>query len=129
QAILTSVFPPGRAIRVVDNSGRMQFGTLASVATNPEPVLTIAGGQPNLVFRTSSAMGCGFKGEETGALVNAINFFRYDLRNLSTNARYAPLYSDPAPDFDGGRTDLVREELDPSGGVIDNTLELVTEYA
>src|SRR5690606_13488534 len=47
QAILTSVFPPGRAIRVVDNSGRMQFGTLASVATNPEPVLTIAGGQPN----------------------------------------------------------------------------------
>lgn len=133
QAILTSVFPPGRAIRVVDNSGRSQFGTLTSVSTNPSPVLNIAGGQPNLIFRTSSTMGCGFKGEETGALVNAVNFFRYDLRNLSTDSRYAPLYPDPdtevGPEYEDERTDLVREEIGPNGTAIPNTLELVTEYA
>ncbi len=135
QAILQAVFPPGRAIRIVDKSGRHHFGTLAAVNVNPLPTLTVAASAPALVFRAGTGLGCGLRGEETGAMINTVNFIRYELRSLSGNAGYAPLFpADPAnpsfgPAYDASRLELVREELDPTGAVVANTTELVAEYA
>jgi prepilin-type N-terminal cleavage/methylation domain-containing protein len=77
QAILESVFPPGRAVRLVDKSGRHHYATLSAVTADTQPVLTLQGNAPALNFRTSSTSGCGLKGEETGAMINTVNFIRY----------------------------------------------------
>lgn len=129
QALLESVFPAGRAVRIVDRSGRHHYGTVSSVSTNP-PIVTLADGGPDLIFRDDSAYGCGLKGEETGATLNTVNFIRYELRNLSANGAYAPIYATEGPDYDAGRVELVREELDPATGEpFANTVELVAEFA
>jgi hypothetical protein len=129
QAILESAFPIGRAVRIVDKSGRHHYGTLQAVNTEPLPILTLADGGPDLIFRDESGIGCGLKGEETGAMINTVNFIRYDIRSLDGNARYQPIYDVDGPDYDDARQELVRVELDPLGAEIDDTLELVAEYA
>jgi hypothetical protein len=129
QAILEQVFPPGRAVRIVDKSGRHHYGTIDAVDAEPEPVLTLNGSAPALIFRTDSSSGCGLKGEETGAMINTVNFIRYELRSLDDNAAYAPIYATDGPFYDSDRTELVREELDPSGAAIAGTEELIAEYA
>lgn len=128
-AVLGQVFPIGRAVRIVDKSGRHHYGTLEAIDVDPEPVLTIAGGAPDLIFRDGSALGCGLKGEETGAMINTVNFVRYQLRSLATDSRYKPIYDVAGPDYDDSRVELVRDELDPTGAPIDGSAELVAEYA
>jgi type II secretory pathway pseudopilin PulG len=128
-AILESVFPPGRAVRIVDKSGRHHYATLQSVAITPGPTLTLKAGSPDLVFRADSSSGCGLKGEETGAMINTVNFIRYELKSLSSNDAYKPIYATDGPFYDADRTELVREELDPTGAAIAGTQELVAEYA
>ncbi len=127
--ILAAVFPVGRAIRIVDKSGRHQYGTLQAINTETTPILTLAANAPDLIFRDTSAMGCGLKGEETGAMVNTVNFIRYRIGSLSADGRYAPIYDVPGPDYDNARTELIREELDPTGEPVANSAELVAEYA
>ncbi|MEN9578598.1 MAG: hypothetical protein RJA70_1607 [Pseudomonadota bacterium] len=129
-ALLTTVFPPGRAVRLVDKSGRHHYGTISSVAGGDTPIVTLEGAAPALIFRSESGIGCGLRGEETGAVMNTVNFIRYDLRNLSDDDRYRPVYnSASAPEGEVDRTELVREELLPTGALVPNSTELVSEYA
>lgn len=129
-ALLATVFPPGRALRILDKSGRHQYGTITAVSGGATPIITLAGAAPALVFRSESGIGCGLRGEETGAVVNTVNFITYDLRNLSADARYRPVYTAASgPVGEAGRTELVREELLPDGNVVANSAELVAEYA
>jgi type II secretory pathway pseudopilin PulG len=129
-AILTGAFPIGRAVRIVDKSGRHHYGTIRAVETDPLPVLTLVGDSPILKFRAESDLGCGLRGEETGALINTVNFIRYRIGSLSGDARYAVLYpSTPAVDYDANRTELIREELDLTGEPFDGTQELIAEFA
>jgi hypothetical protein len=48
---------------------------------------------------------------------------------LSSSAAYKPVYDTDGPFYDADRTELVREELDPTGAVIAGTEELIAEYA
>ncbi len=130
KALLSAVFPDGRAIRIVDKSGRHHYGTIASINAGPNPRVNIRDKEPALIFRAGSGIGCGLKGEETGAMINTVNFVRYDIRNLRQDERYAPLYNTAsAPPGEEDRTELVREELDPKGNPVPGSAELVAEYA
>lgn len=130
QTILESVFPIGRAVRIVDKSGRHHYGTIRAVVSDPLPVLTLAPDSPTLKFRADSDIGCGLRGEETGALINTVNFIRYRVGTLRADARYQPAYAvDTNAAKDDGRTELIREELDLSGLPFANSAELVAEYA
>jgi len=130
QAILAAAFPVGRAVRIVDKAGRHHYGTLRAVQASPVPMLTLAGNSPVLQFRSGSAIGCGLRGEETGAMINTVNFIRYRIGSLAGDSRYAALYpSTPVLDYDSNRTELVREELDVAGAPLPGTSELVAEFA
>lgn len=129
QAILDAAFPAGRAVRIVDKSGRHHYATLQSTAISPDPTLTLKGSAPALTFRGSSTSGCGLTGEETGAMINTVNFIRYSLVNLSSDANYKPIFDTQGPSYDANRVELVRDELDPTGAAISGTRELIAEYA
>lgn len=135
-ATLTSVFAPGRGLRIVDNEGRQHYGMISDVSIDAdaedEPYITLSSNPP-LEFRPDSSKLCGLKGVETGATVNVINFIQYDIRNLSTqssyesgeSSSYAPLYADSAgAPFEANRTELVRTELDAEGDPLVLTVEL-----
>jgi hypothetical protein len=125
-ALLGSVFGTGRALRIVDPEGHEQYGTIASVAGGDPPTITLTNSPP-LVFRpTSGNLRCGIMGNGTDHLVNVVNFVKYSLKDMSSVARYAPLYGGTAP---GGRTELVREELDTDGNTVTDSEEIVSEYA
>jgi hypothetical protein len=142
--LLGQLFAPGRVLRVVDKEGRAQFGVIVSAtldAANGEPFIKL-GATPALIFRHGQGRLCGFKGNETGASANVVNFIRYDLRNLKTNSlfgagQYDDLYAsstnaglDPS---EANRTELVRTELDANDKPLSigtlNLEELVAEYA
>lgn len=128
--ILDATFPAGRAVRIVDRSGRHHYGVIASTQIAPEPAVILTGPSPQIRFRDNSALGCGITGNETGATINTVNFIQYRLGNLRDLPRFAPLYATSAEGpYDADRTELIREELSPSGTIIDGTQELVSEYA
>ncbi len=125
--MLSSVFGAGRALRIVDRSGKAQYGTITSV--NASPAQVVLSSKPALKLRTGSSTICGIRANETG-YVNVVNFVKYEVKSLKGNAEYAPLYSDAgAAPWDADRTELVRSELDTSGQEIANTEEVVAEYA
>lgn len=133
--ILQGIFGAGRGLRIQDQAGEIQFGTIQSVAVNNGIAQVVLSQTPNLQFRQTAGNTCGLKGNVTGAAVNVVNFVRYDVRNLATdshlggaNPSYAPLYGGANPN-DADRTELVRVELDTSGTPIAGTEELVAEYA
>ncbi|MFZ5894220.1 MAG: PilW family protein [Myxococcota bacterium] len=143
--LLSQLFAAGRVLRLVDKEGRAQYGTIASVsvdAANGEPFIKL-NATPALVFRYGQSRLCGFKGNETGASANVVNFIRYDLRNLksaslfSGTTKYADLYTTSTNTvldaFEKNRTELVRTELDASDKPLSvnsvNLEELVAEYA
>ncbi|MEB2311516.1 MAG: prepilin-type N-terminal cleavage/methylation domain-containing protein [Sorangiineae bacterium] len=131
--LLRQVFKPGRALRIVDRSGRVQYGTIQSVSVTSGVPTVVLSNQPKLTFRTSDATPCGIRLNETG-YVNVVNFIRYEVKSLSSSTRFAPLYTNAADvPFEAHRTELVRTELDTSGAPItgdtENTEELVAEYA
>jgi type II secretory pathway pseudopilin PulG len=126
QALLASQFPAGRALRIQDQAGEIQFSTIASVSAQTTPQIVLQP-QPPLVFRQTAGATCGLKGNVTGALVNTLNFVRYDVRSLA-GTNYDALYGPENP-HDASRTELVRVELDTNGAEIAGTQELVAEYA
>lgn len=133
--ILTSLFGPGRALRIQDQSGEIQFATIASVdAGNNQPRIVLSK-EPLLRFRQTAGALCGLKGNVTGASVNVVNFVRYDVRSLAKeshfggqNTNYQALFGGQNP-WDAERTELVRVELDTTGAPIQGTEELVAEHA
>src|SRR5690606_35218733 len=75
-ANLNAVFQPGRALRIIDESGKQQYGTISSTSFNAgQPVVTLSQ-SPQLILRQSGSQQCGFKGLETGARANVVNFIR-----------------------------------------------------
>jgi len=131
--LLRAVFREGRALRLVDKSGKSQFGTITGVTDGSEPIVTLSK-QPTLRFRSGAAATvCGLKGYETGALANVVNFVRYEVRKLKGDAFKDTIYAETGLATDADRTELVRVELDTAGAEIDSaedrTEELVAEYA
>jgi hypothetical protein len=133
-ALLASVFTPGRVVRTVDDAGLSYFGVIAAVAGGPTPSVTITGAPP--VEVAGGAKGCGVNGWGTGSYINVINFVRYQIRDLKADAytRFQPLWDQSAgAPGEATRTELVRQELNANGVVIeaagDATTELVSEYA
>jgi hypothetical protein len=144
--ILSPVFAAGRILRIVDTAGGEQYGKIVKVdATGALPQILLATTNVNpLLYRGSNAAyKCGIQGNGDRSLVNVVNLVRYSLRNLSTNAQYAPLYDNgvtagatqiTAAAADSRRGELVREELDAEGTPIVDpvtlkpVLEVVTEF-
>lgn len=125
-ALLQSIFGAGRALRIVDPSGKVQYGTIKSVIGGASPQVDLSE-TPVLRFRGAASTACGLSSNDTG-YVNVVNFVEYQVKSLAGDAAYAPLYNTHNP-WDAGRTELVRQELDVTGKPIAGTEEVVTEYA
>lgn len=130
-ANLNSVFQAGRALRIIDESGKQQYGTISATSFNAgQPVVSLTQA-PQLILRQAGSQQCGFKGLETGARANVVNFVRYELRDMTGDAQHAALFADTnaAVLGDDSRVELVRYEIDTAGNEIENTLEIVSELA
>jgi hypothetical protein len=126
EATLSRVFVAGRALRVVDKTGRVQFGEIAGVTAGANPAITLAV-DPPLQFRSGSEVGCGIEGLGVGMVANVVNIIRYDLRDLTNEPGYKPMFRG-GPSYESTRRELVREELDLNGNPYADTLELISEY-
>lgn len=124
--LLKSIFGAGRALRIVDPSGKVQYGTIQGVKGGANPEIDLSE-TPILRFRGASSTTCGLSSNDTG-YVNVVNFVQYDVESLAGDPAYAPLYNTHNP-YDVGRTELVRRELDVTGKPIAGTEEVVAEYA
>ena len=133
-ALLKSVFMPddvGRALRIQDKKGFHHYGVvgdvgLATVSKRPAPYIELTGNVT--LAEAGQSTRCGLQGLNVGALVNVVNFVRYELRRLDTET-FAALY-DTTDDDELTRAELVREELNVlTGEPIPSTTELVAEYA
>ncbi len=125
-ATLERVFATGRALRVVDDVGRVQFGEIAGVTGGDNPSIALAP-SPTLEFRSGNSLQCGIRGHGKN-LVNVVNIIRYDVRDLSETAGFGHMFSG-GPSYEETRRELVREELRHDGEPFDDTLELIAEYA
>jgi len=127
-ATLSRVFTAGRALRIVDDEGRVQFASITGVTGGDNPSITLAG-SPNLKFRSGSNVRCGISGHGKNS-VNVVNLIRYDLRNLNvgTEPGFRPMFRG-GPTYEATRRELVREELDLNDVVMTGSLELIAEYA
>jgi prepilin-type N-terminal cleavage/methylation domain-containing protein len=126
-AALARVFKAGRALRIADDGGGVQFARIAAVAGGANPTITLAAA-PGVQFRGSSAARCGVRGHGND-FVNPVNFIRYDIRSLSgSNPELAKMFLG-GPSYDAAtRRELVREEIDVDGIADATTLELIAEY-
>jgi prepilin-type N-terminal cleavage/methylation domain-containing protein len=127
-ATLERVFAAGRALRVVDDEGHVQFAAITGVTGGTNPAIQL-GASPDLKFRSGSNVRCGISGHGKNS-VNVVNLIRYDLRdlNVSTQPGFRPMFRG-GPTYEATRRELVREELDLTNGVIAGSLELIAEYA
>ncbi|HEX4335102.1 MAG TPA: hypothetical protein VH062_04265 [Polyangiaceae bacterium] len=138
KALLDTVFGAGRALRIVDPEGNEQYGTIASTTGGQYPTILLQPTSPNLLYRgTNTTLKCGVIGTGLQHTANVVNFVHYSIRNMTGNARFAPIFSagtttagaGALPTTDVGRTELVREELNTNGDPIDGTQELIAEFA
>ncbi len=131
----TDLFLPGRVLRIVDKTGREQYGyiTARNAGNTAQPFVTLST-TPAIVWKTS-ANNCGLRGTEFGSLVNVVQMIRYEVRSLSGVAQFAelsPATSDAPGEAATDRTELVREELqiaNPAATVANTAPELVAEFA
>ncbi|HVW26007.1 MAG TPA: hypothetical protein VHC69_11605 [Polyangiaceae bacterium] len=138
RALLLTVFGQGRALRIVDTEGHEQYGTIEDVQGGSVATILLKQSAPPIAYLGQNATGkCGVMGTGAQHVVNVVNIVRYSIKDMSTDARYAPLFSagtttagpGATPATDVGRTELVREELDTSGNVITDSAEIVSEFA
>jgi hypothetical protein len=135
---LAGIFKPGRALRIVDQSGRHEYGIISSFTSNSgQPFITLAPAPAPVAKGPSTT--CGFSGFCVGCLVNPVARVQYDIRSFQT-AVLPPAYQgyaglvaagpSAAVTGDNLRTELVREEfaLD-TGAASPGTMEIVAEYA
>jgi hypothetical protein len=139
-AMLGRLFPPSRALRIVDQSGMTHYGVIASVGFSNlgDPRIQLQS-PPTPLFRTQNPYRCALTGVDTMGRVSVVNIVRYELRHVdgTTNPEFGPLFANTATTemgaWEQGRTELVREELradsDLPGEAIANTTEIVAEYA
>jgi hypothetical protein len=133
EGILASVFPPGRILRVVDKTGREQYGRIVRTTPGPQPQVVVAAGSPSFLYRVGNQAGmCGFNDHGVGSLANVVNLIQYALRDATgivTTAYDRAVRPVRGAPTDTGRTELVRQELDSTGTPIDGTEEIVAEFA
>lgn len=127
--LLNQLFPKGRALRLLNvDTGTFQVSTIESAAMNSGQAYIYLTANPALII--AEQQRCGLRGT---TLVNVVNIVRYGLRTVkgdNTNfANYQPLFATGAQPFEDNRLELVREELDTSGAVLQGTQEVVAEYA
>jgi hypothetical protein len=129
---LGPIFKAGRMLRILDSTGRYEFGWIDAYGINAGGQMVISLKQsPAVAFRKDGG-NCGIEGLGVGMQANVVNLIRYEVRNLkATNlARYQPLYDVGATaPGDETRLELVRVELDAENKEMDDSLELVAEYA
>jgi len=131
--MMTAAFPSGRVLRIVQN-GWQYYGQIVGAVGGAQPTVTI-NATPPVQFRSGSSM-CGLNDIGSGAstaTINVVNFIQYAVRPLQTAgaiAGYQSVFSNSADaPGESGRTELTRVELNIEGQVINNTEELVAEYA
>jgi prepilin-type N-terminal cleavage/methylation domain-containing protein len=138
--IFDNIFVVGGMLRLVDQEGRATYGVISGVdESGTKPRITVSG-TPKLAKRETQKT-CGCTGLCLGSLVNSISTIKYDLRKVDTTlyTRYAGMF--PKANVNGSkptqfkgevepdRTELVRVALDVDGKEINDTLEVVAEYA
>jgi hypothetical protein len=129
---LGQVFTAGRILRILDGTGRYEFGAIESFGLNAASQMVInLRATPAIAFRRPGT-ACGVEGLGVGMQANVVNWIRYEIRDLLKNppAAYKTLYaaSATAPG-DQTRRELVRVELDYEGKEMADSLELIAEYA
>jgi hypothetical protein len=135
--IVEPLFPPNRALRIVDQSGAMQYGIIVRGDVDGNgPHVLLTQNSP-ITPRSANQSVCGLNSLSRG-YVNVVNLVRYQVRalNLATAPGYAPLTSafGQTP-WDASRTELIRDELNVGTSTVDapvaipNTEEVVSEYA
>jgi Tfp pilus assembly protein PilW len=130
-ALLGTIFPTGRIVRIVDRAGRHHYGLITGVAVSPDPIVVLSTTSAIIQFRDGSTFGCGINGNETGATINTVNFIRYRIGEPATSAYDAVIKAEQGPAYDADRRELLRVELDPtfSDGTTLGAEELIAEYA
>lgn len=123
---LARVFKVGRALRITDDGGGVQFARIAAVDGGENPTITLAAAPP-VQFRASSLERCGVRGHGND-FVNPVTFIRYDIRSLRTGHPELQKMYAGGPSYESGRRELVREEVDVDGNADASTLELIAEY-
>ena len=143
-AILRSVFRGGQILRLVDKTGREQYGIISDIAMDTSatpnvPVLTLANA-PAFV-RKESGGTCGIRSVCTDCLINPVDIIRYELvdataRAAADHGHTAYLYEGVAPAYDATRLDLYRYRLSPSlsndadiTDAVAEQSEVIAEYA
>ncbi|MBI4951342.1 MAG: prepilin-type N-terminal cleavage/methylation domain-containing protein [Myxococcales bacterium] len=137
---LEDIFRVGRFLRIVDAEGRASYGVISAVDMNDPTQPRVSLAAPPIIPTKDAGSPCGPSGGfATGTLVNPVARVLYDLRAVTAAAypRYAGLYSkaqNPGSAYHVGvgepaRTELVRVELDADGAELDDTLEVVSEFA
>ena len=133
QSVLDATFPSGKILRIQNPLGSSQFMVIDTVAM----ASTVGGDAPRIHLRVTPNLKtviagnpdkrCGITGYGLGSTVNAVQFVKYDLRNISGLAPWA--YPDPVNDV--VKYDLVRTELNPDGTEITTApvpTSIVAEY-
>ncbi len=133
-AAVSSVFTTGRMLRIRNDLGSSQFVLIDSatidsagrplVKTSVVPAYTTVG-SGSVVKR------CGGRGLCLGCEVSPVNFVRYQVRSLATTPGFAWAYPYGTSGLyaDKSKYDLVRDEVRPDGTPIDQTQEIVSEFA
>lgn len=136
QSRLNNMFgSTGRLVQLLDPAtgfkvyGMLATGTPVAVAGNVATVQLQA--PPSLPTKPTNPCGiiappaCG-----GGLLMSVVSRVKYDVRSMAGNTTYAGLVTPiaAATTGDGGRTELVRVELDANDAEVPATEELVAEY-
>jgi len=134
-ADLTTVFQPGRIIRIVDQKRKHEYEviTSASFPVGGKPVVTTDG---RLAHEGDGISACGFEGFGIGTQANVVNIIDYGIAEVSTHPVYKEtVYSEAGYALgDETRTELIRREVlisdqDPPAIENDPAAEIVAEYA
>jgi prepilin-type N-terminal cleavage/methylation domain-containing protein len=140
-ADLTTVFKPGRVLRIVDQQRKQEYEviTAASFPSGGQPVIRTGGPLPlkgDLTIGVETSAPCGIEGFAVGVQANVVDLVEYGIANLADHPVYSTtIYNDGGYALgDESRTELVRREIllnedDPGPLEDDDSTEIVAEYA
>lgn len=130
---LSAIFTVGRALRIVDQNGRNEYGFITGIQVQGDPPTNVAISLDPGVPIPQMVPGavCGYSGFGTGMMVNPVSIVRYRLTSLVGHPRFGALVAPVSPTESGDdtRLELVREELDRNMQPLADSLELVSEFA